>query len=116
MLFAFPDNGLSCVARARHSVVVTAVGSIIRLVVHSDGVTGIELDRQGGGGHTNAPDRLPQQCPHDRSSSKISKTQRWRQDRRVRARSRLGRPDQPAWPRYATGARHSPRAADKKCL
>ena len=32
---------------------------------------------------------------------------------RTRARSRLGRPDQPAWPRYATGARHSPQAADK---
>jgi class 3 adenylate cyclase len=42
----------------------------------------------------------------------------WRRDRcvRTRARSRLGRPDQPAWPRHATGARHSPRAVDNKCL
>jgi len=54
----------------------------------------------------------------DRSSSKIGKAQRWRRDRcvRTRARSRLGRLDQPAWPRDATGERHSPRTANKNAL
>ncbi len=36
---------------------MTAAGSVFRLVGHSDGVTGVELDRGGGGAdHANAPD------------------------------------------------------------
>ena len=39
---AFPGNGLSCVARARNSVVVAAAGSVFRLVECRD--VGFEVD------------------------------------------------------------------------
>jgi len=48
-------SGQSCsrfhatVARAGRSAVVTAAGSVFRLGGHSDGVTGVEVDRRGGG-------------------------------------------------------------------
>jgi hypothetical protein len=42
----FHTTDLVAVARARHSAVVTAAGSVFQLVGHSDGVTGVEHDQR----------------------------------------------------------------------
>ena len=44
--FELPGDGLSCIARARHLAVLTAAGTVFRLIGESYAVTGVECDRR----------------------------------------------------------------------